>query len=86
VKTAVTNATEWVLQQGFTNVIIEINNECDVPKYEHEILTPPHVHELIDLAKGITLDDCRLLVSTSFTRCMGTEIPVSLSRFAVLFS
>jgi hypothetical protein len=48
---AVENATDWLLATGHTNVLVEINNECDVPRYEHEILKPTRVHELIELVK-----------------------------------
>jgi hypothetical protein len=67
IRRGVESATRWILEKGFENVLIEIDNECDVPLYEHAILTPPHVHELVELAKGITHDGRRLLVSTSFT-------------------
>ncbi|MBN4064981.1 hypothetical protein JYU04_04515, partial [Dehalococcoides mccartyi] len=62
VKTAVDNATKWVLESGYTNVIIEINNETDVPRYEHEILCPPRVHELIERASAIEVNGNRLLI------------------------
>jgi len=63
---AVDNAVDWVLERGFTNVLIEVNNECDVDRYEHEILRPPRVHELIERVKGHTKGGRRLLVSTSY--------------------
>ena len=66
VKRAVDEACGWLLDQGYTNVIIEINNECNVQRYEHEILQPHRVHELIQQAKGITRNGRRLLVSTSY--------------------
>jgi hypothetical protein len=31
---AVDNATRWVLDKGYRNVIVEINNECNV-RYDH---------------------------------------------------
>ena len=31
VKHAVNNACTWILENGYTNVLIEINNECTVP-------------------------------------------------------
>ncbi len=58
--------TNWVLQHGFTNVLIEVNNECDVPRYEHEVLQPHRVHELIEAVKQTTHDGRRLLVGTSY--------------------
>lgn len=72
VRNAVDTAVTWVLTKGYRNVVIEINNECDVAEYDHDILKPARVHELIARAKGITAGGRRLLVSTSF---MGTRIP-----------
>lgn len=63
---ALDNTVHWVLGQGYRNVLLEVNNECDVPKYEHAILTPPRVHELIERAKAIAHDGRRLLVGTSY--------------------
>jgi hypothetical protein len=62
---AVDQATAWVLEQGWRNVIIEVNNECDI-RYDHPILQPERVHELIDRVKRASRDDYRLLVSTSY--------------------
>ncbi|PZX47099.1 hypothetical protein [Algoriphagus chordae] len=62
---AVTNAVDWILEKGYTNVLIEVNNECNV-NYEHEILQPERVHELIELVKSRERDGRRLLVSTSY--------------------
>lgn len=62
----VENTVRWVLDRGYGNVIIEINNECDVPRYEHEILQPHRVHELIERARAIARDGQRLLAGTSY--------------------
>ncbi|MCD6049153.1 MAG: hypothetical protein K0Q55_556 [Verrucomicrobia bacterium] len=63
---AVDNATDWVLQKGWRNVIIEVNNECNVNKYDHAILKPDRVHELIERVKARQRNGRRLLVSTSY--------------------
>ena len=63
---ALDQTVEWVLDAGYENVLLEVNNECNVRKYEHEILQPHRIHELIDRAKNITKDARRLLVSTSY--------------------
>ena len=63
---AVENGVQWVLENGYEHALLEVNNECNVTRYEHEILTPPRVHELIELAKGITRNGRRLLVGTSY--------------------
>lgn len=62
---AVENAVDWILNKGYTNVLIEVNNECNV-RYDHEILQPEHVHELINLVKSKEKNGRRLLVSTSY--------------------
>ncbi len=63
---AVDNATEWILEQGYRNVLIEINNESNIRAYDHEILKPARVHELINRVKRKVHNGYRLLVSTSF--------------------
>jgi hypothetical protein len=66
VRRAVSNATGWLLDCGHRNVLVEIDNECDVKAYHHDILKPPRVHELIEQAKSITRRGRRLLVGTSY--------------------
>jgi hypothetical protein len=51
VKKAAENATAWVMEHGYTNLLIEINNECDVTRYDHDILKPSRVPELIRAVK-----------------------------------
>jgi hypothetical protein len=63
-------ATDWLLAKGYTHVMVEINNECNVDRYEHAILKPARVHELIELVKKrsegkVKSPAGRLLVSTS---------------------
>ncbi|MEN3940369.1 hypothetical protein WJU23_03675 [Prosthecobacter sp. SYSU 5D2] len=62
---AVDGITRWILKKGWRNVLVEINNEANV-KYDHPILQPDRVHELILRVKAMSQDDHRLLVSTSF--------------------
>jgi hypothetical protein len=62
---AVDEAVAWVLDKGYRNVLIEINNECNI-NYDHASLQPARVHELITRAKQITRGGRRLLVSTSY--------------------
>ena len=64
-KRAVANATNWLLESGRRNVLVEIDNECNV-SYHHEILKPARVHELIEQAKSTTRGGRRLLVGTSY--------------------
>jgi hypothetical protein len=71
-------------EKGLSNVIIEVNNECDV-KYDHAILQPERVHELIARIRKNAYKGRRLLVSTSYG---GGTIPkpnvVALSDFVLL--
>jgi hypothetical protein len=66
VKRAVTNATNWLLDSGHRNVLVEIDNECNVAAYDHDVLKPARVHELIEQAKSMTRAGRRLLVGTSY--------------------
>lgn len=72
VRAATTNVARWILDRGYRNVVVEIANECDVPRYEHEILQPHRIHELIDLIRNLDRDSQRLLVGTSFR---GRSVP-----------
>lgn len=62
---AVDNITNWLFDNNYTNVIVEVNNECNV-RYTHEVLQPERVHELIERVKLITRDGKRYLVGTSY--------------------
>ncbi len=74
-ETAVTRAVDgtvdWVFAHGWRNVVIEINNET-TNGYDHAILRPDRVHELIERVHGTVHDGRRLLVSTSYT---GRRVP-----------
>jgi hypothetical protein len=60
---AVDGGTDFLLEGGWRNVLVEVNNECNT-RYEHPILQPERVHELIqrvhDRGSG------KLYVSTSY--------------------
>jgi hypothetical protein len=64
IKRATAEAVAFLASLNRGNVMIEINNECDVPAYVHEILQPHRVHELIKLARKESSD--RFPVSTSY--------------------
>jgi hypothetical protein len=85
VKRATREATNWLLGKGYLNVLVEIANECDNRKYDQPIIKKDRIHELINLAKSITRDGRRLLVSASFN---GGSIPsanvVQASDFLLL--
>jgi hypothetical protein len=50
VKRGLDNALDWLAGKGYRNVLIEVNNECNV-RYDHAILKPDRVHELIERVK-----------------------------------
>ena len=64
------NVVDWILARGFTNVLLEINNESRDDKYQHAILRPSRVHELI--ARAQQRSQGLLKVSTSF---LGGALP-----------
>ena len=74
VKRGVEQATHWLFSKGYTNILVEVNNECDVRAYDHEILKPARVHELIRMVKSMTRGGRRFLVGTSWG---GGAIPTS---------
>lgn len=59
-------ATRWLLEGDWRNVLVEINNETDVAAYDHEILKPGRVHELIERVRRTEHKKQRLLVGTSY--------------------
>jgi hypothetical protein len=65
VKRGVDNAVDWLLDKGYRNVLIEVNNECNV-RYDHDILKPRRVHELIERVNKRVRDGRRFLVGTSY--------------------
>jgi hypothetical protein len=67
---ATENATDWLLEHGYTNVLVEIANEVDVGRYEHRILMADRCHELVELVQSRSAGQIdspagRLLVSAS---------------------
>jgi hypothetical protein len=69
---ATDHATNWVLAGGWRNVIVEVNNETNPRGYDHDILRPARVHELIERVRKTEHEGRRLLVGTSY---MGGVIP-----------
>ncbi|MGE3808778.1 MAG: hypothetical protein AB7K24_29285, partial [Gemmataceae bacterium] len=62
---AVDATLDWLFERGYRHVLIEINNECNV-RYDHAILKPDRVHELIERAKKREKDGRRFLIGTSY--------------------
>ena len=66
---AVDNSVNWILKNGYTNVIIEVANECNNRSYQYEIIKQNRINELIVRIKRKAP---QLLVATSFN---GNTIP-----------
>lgn len=62
---SVRNATEWLLGSGHRNILVEVNNECDV-KYTHVALKPTGVHKLIEEVQSMKRDGWGFPASASF--------------------
>jgi hypothetical protein len=89
VRHATENATDWLLQHRYRNVLVEIANEVNVSGHP-DAIKPPRVHELIELVKSrssgrVDSPAARLLVSTSFGGgAIPTENVVTASDFILL--
>ncbi len=62
---ATDEATNWLLDGGWGNVLVELNNETN-GSYDHEILRPARIHELMERVRKTERKDRRLLVGTSY--------------------
>jgi hypothetical protein len=62
---AVERTVDWLFDRDYRNVLIEINNECNI-NYDHPILQPDRIHELIDRVKMSNRKGWRYPVSTSY--------------------
>ena len=84
VKRALDHAVDWVFDHGYRNVLIEVNNECNV-RYHHAVLKPDRVHELIERVKARQSQGRRILAGTSYG---GNTVPgenvVRVSDFLLL--
>ncbi|MBL8190328.1 MAG: hypothetical protein JNK38_20090, partial [Acidobacteria bacterium] len=69
---AVKDATNWLLEKDYRNVLVEIANECDNRAYDQPLIRADRIHELLRLTKSITRNGRRLLVSASYN---GGSIP-----------
>jgi hypothetical protein len=66
VERAVDNAIEWLHDRDYRNVLVEVNNECDI-HYDHAVLWPERVPELIERVREHDRDGWRYPVGTSFS-------------------
>ena len=71
---AVNNIIDWLFEKNYKNILIEIDNECNISNYDHEILKPQRVKELIDMVKAKSKNGFRFYTGTSYG---GGFIPLS---------
>ncbi len=69
IKDAVNNVLNWIRENGFKNIVIEVANECNNSQYDHEILKQNRIQELI---QQIQQKAPEIPVSVSFN---GNTIP-----------
>jgi hypothetical protein len=62
---AVNNVIDWLYENQYRNVLIEINNESNI-QYDHKILQPERVHELIEMVKKREMNGYRFYAGTSY--------------------
>lgn len=89
IQKATDHATDWLIEQGYTNVMVEIANECNI-HYRQPIIGPSRAHELIERVQQrstgkLATPAGRLLVSISYTgQTIPTENVVAVSDFVLL--
>ena len=85
IRRALKNTVEFVLSREYRNVTIEVANESNNRKYDHDVLRPDLIPLLIRDAQAITFRQRRLLVGTSFN---GNTLPppevTQISDFVLL--
>ncbi len=82
---AAENATKWLLEQGYRNVIVDLVNECDNRAYDQEALKAANIHTLIDHVRSIRVNGRSLAVGTSFNGGrLPTHAVVRASDFILL--
>ena len=67
----VDNAVDWLLDKGYRNVLIEVNNECNV-RYDHAILQAgprPRADRARQGARRATAGGCWSARATAAARC-----------------
>ncbi|MFA0783767.1 FG-GAP repeat domain-containing protein [Fervidibacter sacchari] len=65
IKQGIIHVVDWLMQRGDRHVLLEIANECNHRDYDHAILKPPRITELIRLAQERSHHT--IPVSVSFT-------------------
>jgi hypothetical protein len=63
----VDHTVDWLVERQYRNVLVEVDNECNVKAYDHAILRPDRVHELIERVRKRSREkQLPLLAGTSY--------------------
>lgn len=83
---ATNNMVNWLHSKPYRNVLIEVSNETHANgAYDHEILLPHRIHELIELVKSNEKSGYRFPVGSSFGGCkVPTENVVQASDYILI--
>jgi len=65
VVSAVNNVIDWLHEKEYRNILIEVNNECNI-SYDHDILKPARVSELIEMIQKKERNGFRYYAGTSY--------------------
>lgn len=81
----VDNTIDWLFENNYRNVLIEVVNETGLKGYKNEILRSHRIHEIIDYIKAKKKNGYRYLVSTSYRgKVIPGEAVVKSSDFLLL--
>jgi len=86
---AVDEATAFLCEGGYRNVLVEITNELDLPSWRLDLVRPARCHELIQRVQRNSMGRIanpagRLLVSSSFTRTMPSDEYFAAADYVLL--
>ena len=85
VKAATENTIDWLFERGYRNLIIEIANETNYKSYNHDILKPNRIHELIELVQSKKKNGYSYYVGTSFAgKVVPTPNVIKVSDFLLI--
>lgn len=74
--------TAWLLEHDYTNVLVEVCNECDIATTSHETLWYKYVHKMVRFVKEQCGD--KLLVSASFLDHVPTDEFMAEADFVLI--